>query len=169
MGWEAIRKKAIRALWAAPLVLLLAFALAWFAQDWLPEQAQGQTQGQEQGPSRGQAPPTGRRIIERDGKTLLWAAGTPGTDNADWFDVTDSLIDPHTFQYGIGKDRIPSIDRPEFAGLDDVRLAKFGINGNTMVVGYAAEGEAKAYPVYIMDRHEIVNDTFGDVHLTVAW
>ena len=69
----------------------------------------------------------------------------------------------------VGKDRMPSIDEPAFAALDDPRLAQYRIDGDTLVIGYAAEGEAKAYPIHIMNRHEIVNDTFGDAHLTVAW
>lgn len=108
-------------------------------------------------------------LVEKEGKLLLWAKGERGTDSALWFDMTDSLIDPRNFNHGIGKDTIPSIDAPEFVGVDDSRLADAGITTETLVIGYASGGEARAYPVHIMDRHEIVNDTFGDTHLTVAW
>lgn len=109
------------------------------------------------------------RLIEEDGKLLMWANGEPGTDSAEWWDMTDSLIDPRNFHHGIGKDRIPSIDAPEFVSMADPRLAEVGITMETQVIGYAFGGEARAYPVSIMSRHEIVNDTFGDTHLTVAW
>jgi hypothetical protein len=83
--------------------------------------------------------------------------------------MTDALVDPAEFQYGIGKDSIPSIDRPVFARLDDPRLPQFGIDDDTIVIGYAAEGEAKAYPVQVLNRHELVNDWFGGKPVTVGW
>ena len=70
---------------------------------------------------------------------MLWA-GRNDDGETDWFDVTDALIDPRTFQFGIGKDSIPSIDEPKFAPLGDDRLAKAGIDEDTMVIGYSAEG-----------------------------
>lgn len=117
----------------------------------------------------GQAPPHNRPIVKKDGKTLLWAKGDPKSDDAEWFDVTDALIDPRNFQYGIGKDRIPSIDNPVFVKPDDARAAAARISDTTRVFGYAAEGEAKAYPISIMDRHEIVNDKFGEKPIAIGW
>ena len=111
----------------------------------------------------------GEKLVEEEGKLLLWAQGERGTESAQWFDVTDSLINPKNFNYGIGKDSIASIDAPEFVRADDPRLADLRITMETQVIGYAFEGEARAYPVHIMNGHEVVNDTFGDTHLTVAW
>jgi len=42
-----------------------------------------------------------RPIVERDGHRLLWARGDSEADEAEWFDVTDSRINPERFQYGI--------------------------------------------------------------------
>ena len=111
----------------------------------------------------------GGKLVEQGDQHLLWAGGTPGTSSAIWFDVTDSLINPRNFHHGIGKDKIASIDAPEFVENDDPMLERLGISMETRVIGYAFEGEARAYPVRTMNRHEIVNDTFGDTHLTVAW
>ena len=30
-------------------------------------------------------------------------------------------------------------------------------------------GRARAYPLRVMDWHEVVNDTLGGVHLAVTW
>lgn len=108
-------------------------------------------------------------LLEEGGKLLLWADGERETDSAEWFDMTDSLIDPRYFCHGIGKDSIPSIDAPEFVSMDDPRLADLRITMATRVFGFAFGGEARAYPVRYVSLHEVVNDTFGDVHLTVAW
>ncbi len=75
--------------------------------------------------------------------------------------MTDSTIDPHRFQYGIGKDTIPSIDQPRYVTIDDPRLATRGVTRDTPVLGVTIAGEARAHPVWVMDMHEIVNDEFG--------
>ena len=144
---------------------------------WLTAQTRARAQEEQrqaevaaQKPSRrAQAPPHTRPLIEREGRRLLWADQDRATRENEWFDVTDSLIDPAAFQYGIGKDRIPSIDKPEFAELGDKRLREAKIDDATIVIGYAAEGEAKAYPIHVLDRHELVNDKFGDRPIAVGW
>jgi len=112
----------------------------------------------------------GRPIVERDDKRLLWARRDPQGDEVEWFDVTESKIDPAAFQYGIGKDTIPAIDDPRFVKADDPRLEEAGINDNTMVIGYAVDGDdARAYPLDILDHHELVNDEVGGKPVTVGW
>ena len=110
-----------------------------------------------------------RPIVERDGHRLLWARGDSEADEAEWFDVTDSKIDPERFQYGIGKDTIASIDTPQFVAADDPRLAEFGIDDQTLVIGFVHDGDARAYPLKILDEHELVNDTVGGKPVTVGW
>ncbi len=119
--------------------------------------------------ARPQAPPTKRPIRVKNGRTLLWAFGDADSDSGEWFDMTDAAVDPRTFQYGIGKDSIPSIDQPQFLRHDDKKLAKFGISGKTPVIAWQRNGVAKAYPVFVMDRHEIVNDVFAGEPWGVFW
>lgn len=109
-----------------------------------------------------------RPIVERDGKRLLWAGEDPdGTVH--WFDVTDAEIDPTRFQYGIGRDTIAPIDDPIFVAPDDPRLAERGVTPNWSVLGVEIDGEARAYPVPVMSRHEVVNDRFGGEAFAVLW
>jgi len=109
-----------------------------------------------------------RPIVEKDGKRLLWA-GEDAEGNVEWFDMTDSTIDPHRFQSGIGRDTIDSIDAPEFVTFDDPRLAASGVTRETPVLGVEIDGVAKAYPVFLMDAHEVVNDEFGGEPFAVFW
>ena len=104
-----------------------------------------------------------RPIVEREGRTLLWA------NDEEWFDVTDASIDPHTFQFGIGKDTIASIDAPEFALFQDPRVEASGIDRETPVLGVEVAGEARAYPVNLMSMHEVVNDTFAGEPYAILW
>ena len=113
---------------------------------------------------------SGIPIIEKDGKDLLLASGSIEKGSAKYFDVTDALVDPKNFDHGIGKDRIPSIDAPAFTTKDDPDFGEKTRMGDSMrVIGVEINGEARAYPVGLMDRHELVNDTFGEAHVTVAW
>lgn len=109
-----------------------------------------------------------RPIIEENGRRLLWASEDE-EGNVEWFDMTGSTVDPHRFQFGIGKDRIDSIDRPEFVAADDPRLGARGISLETPVLGVFLNEIARAYPVKLMDAHEVVNDDFGGEAFAVLW
>ena len=111
----------------------------------------------------------GYRLKEQDGRTLLWAKGDPESEESQWFDVTDIPLDPLKFQFGIGKDTIPAIDEPLFVAVDDPRLEAQRITDDSRVIGYAVGGDARAYPILIMNRHELVNDNVGGKPVTVAW
>ena len=60
---------------------------------------------------------------------------------------------------GPPKDGIPSIDDPVFATSEN---AHFMSNSDT-VIGLEIDGEARAYPLFILVWHEIVNDVVGGV------
>ena len=66
---------------------------------------------------------------------------------------------------GPPKDGIPSIDNPKFA---DVSNANFMSDSDT-VIGLHINGESKAYPLFIMVWHEIVNDTVGGTPVSVTY
>ena len=66
---------------------------------------------------------------------------------------------------GPPKDGIPSIDDPVFAG---VRDSQFMSDSDT-VIGLYINGEARAYPLFILVWHEIVNDTVGGVPVAVTY
>lgn len=122
--------------------------------------------------------------IKRDGgKTMLWAgspSGNPDSADSQWYDFTDSSIPASELQFGIGKDRIRAIDDPLFVSPDDPRLLKLRhspyrkgekpkVNDDIQVIGYVYSGEARAYPVTLLDGHELVNDVFGGKPVTVGW
>ena len=119
--------------------------------------------------------------IKREGdKTYVWAGGKPSGPGAKWYDFTGSLIPPEELQFGIGKDAISSIDDPLFVSPDDSRLLKFGTshyrkeeqaktNDEINIIGFVEGGEARAYPIGLLDRHELVNDTIGGKPVVVGW
>lgn len=62
------------------------------------------------------------------------------------------------------RDAIPAIDSPRLASADDARL-----DDTAIVIGVEIGGEARAYPVGILSRHEIVNDTIRGHPIAVTW
>ncbi len=82
------------------------------------------------------------------------------------FDLTGALVPAAQIESGgPSKDGIPTIDRPKFVAAGDARF----LQGDDRVLGVARNGIAKAYPVRILNWHEIVNDTFGAEHIAVTF
>ena len=66
----------------------------------------------------------------------------------------------------LGKDGIPSIDNPRFVGPGE---AEQQMQSFERVLGVAINGDHRAYPLNMVSRHEIVNDTVGGVPVAVTW
>ena len=66
---------------------------------------------------------------------------------------------------GPPKDGIPSIGNPVFA---DVQNSQFMSNFGT-VIGLEINGEVKAYPIFILVWHEIINDNVGGIPVSVTY
>ena len=119
--------------------------------------------------------------IKRDNdKTYLWANGDPDSPDAHWYDFTGSVISPDQLQFGIGQDRIPAIDDPLFVAPDDPRLLQLfpsryrkderpQTHDEIPIIGFVEGDEARAYPVALLDRHELVNDRIAGKPVTVGW
>ena len=61
-------------------------------------------------------------------------------------------------------DAKPAILEPEFVGADETVIAS-----GTKVIGVFIEGEARAYPLFILNNHQIVNDEVGGIPLSASW
>ncbi|NNC96045.1 MAG: DUF3179 domain-containing protein [Chitinophagales bacterium] len=66
---------------------------------------------------------------------------------------------------GPPKDGIPSIDNPQFIEPHEA----YYIKDDDRVIGVEINGVARAYPINIMDYHEIVNDSFPDSSVCVTY
>ena len=66
---------------------------------------------------------------------------------------------------GPPKDGIPSIDSPVFA---EISNSQFMSDSDT-VIGLVINGEAKAYPIFILVWHEIINDKVGGIPVAVTY
>ena len=66
---------------------------------------------------------------------------------------------------GPPKDGIPALTDPDFIAAEEVSF----LEPNDRVLGVIANGVTKAYPLSIMTRHEIVNDTFDGRPVVVTY
>jgi Protein of unknown function (DUF3179) len=66
---------------------------------------------------------------------------------------------------GPKKDAIHSVDAPEFASVEDATW----VGPQTEVLGLALGGEAHAYPLRMMEYHQIVNDVLAGVPVAATY
>ncbi len=83
------------------------------------------------------------------------------------FDIEDDALVPvdEIHAGGPPRDGIPAITRPRFVSADGATRLK----ADEWVLGISWNGVTKAYPVAIMNYHEIVNDRFGDKPVVVTF
>ena len=80
------------------------------------------------------------------------------SDETNGFDVSDALIPITEIRHGgPGRDGIPAIDKPMFIAADK---AKF-LSPTDRILGLHYANRTRAYPIRIMNWHEIVNDRIG--------
>jgi hypothetical protein len=68
---------------------------------------------------------------------------------------------------GPGKDGIPSIDNPHFLTVEEADQALMQ-NGDR-VLGFVSNNQARAYPIKILNWHEIVNDRVGGNPVVISF
>ena len=64
------------------------------------------------------------------------------------------------------RDAIPAINNPTFVpALEAIQW----MDSKEQVIGLEIGGEAKAYPINTLSRHEIVNDVVGGEPVSITW
>ena len=66
----------------------------------------------------------------------------------------------------LAPDAIPSIDNPQFYSVSD---ADQEYDLDELVLGVEFDEDARAYPIGLLARHEIVNDTVGGQPIAVTY
>ncbi len=66
---------------------------------------------------------------------------------------------------GVVKDGIPALNYPVHVGAAEADY----LADDDLVFGVAINGEARAYPLRILDWHEMANDWVGGMHVTLAY
>jgi hypothetical protein len=87
------------------------------------------------------------------------AEETDGGDESERSGEFELPIPESEINQVLGKDRIPAITEPAFG--PDWGETSFELSDDEEVIGVERDGEARAYPMRILDWHEVVNDTFA--------
>lgn len=94
-----------------------------------------------------------------DQNSILPTGGEPNTSN-EWLYPISEIRDG-----GPGKDGIPSIDGPNFTSSENAPTL---LKDDLLVIGIKVGNETRAYPHFILDWHEIVNDDVNGVQVAVS-
>lgn len=82
------------------------------------------------------------------------------------FDLKNSLVPKdEILSGGVGKDGIPALLKPKFVKAKDAKFLK----PKDKVMGVVINGQAKAYPLNILNWHEVVNDKIANVPFVVTY
>lgn len=90
------------------------------------------------------------------------------------FDLGSLTTDPGFAVSGQPRDFLPSLDAPERLRGDEIAdynrtHRRRPVVSADRVVGVVVAGEARAYPVPLLEAHEIVNDVLGGVPIAVSF
>ena len=86
--------------------------------------------------------------------TLLLAVALPA----------DGEAVPEGVEQLLPRGQIAAVFEPEFVGADEAR-----ISADAWVLGVVVGGEAKAYSLNLLNRHEVVNDQSGETPYAAVW
>jgi hypothetical protein len=96
----------------------------------------------------------------------IFSLNSDARDSKNGFDVANASIPvQEILSGGSPKDGIPAIDAPRFVGAHEAEF----LSDDDRVIGIALHGRAKAYPIAIMNWHEIVNDQIGSQPIVVSY
>lgn len=87
-------------------------------------------------------------------------------DQYNGFTVNQPLVPLDEIHHGgPPRDGIPSLDQPAFLRADEVKQ----LRPDDRVLGLYFQGIARAYPIRILNYHEIVNDNFNDIPVLISF
>ena len=73
---------------------------------------------------------------------------------------------PRAFQQVVAREVAAevSVDAPDFVSADEA-----AIPGDAWILGVVIDGQARAYSLNLLNRHEIVNDRINDKSFAAVW
>ena len=96
----------------------------------------------------------------------LIAADASVAASRNGFDLDDSLVPAEEIlSGGPGRDGIPALDHPRFLNADQAGFLKPG----DRVLGLSIKGVNRAYPIRILNYHEIVNDAVDGQPVVITY
>jgi hypothetical protein len=105
--------------------------------------------------------------VRPDGDRLFLWAGTGVKGQPEWFEVTGVDLPFRQFEFAFGRDRIKAIDYPIYQARDGEVVRR--IYPERSVLGLVVGGAARAYPLTVMTKVEVINEMIGDRAIAVTY
>ena len=87
------------------------------------------------------------------------------------WDITHAVnkygFKPGRFQFGLGPFAIPPIEEPEFFVPGDPGYPRE--DETFLVIGTTIHNDSRAYPIFVLKSHEIVDEVFDSTYVAVAY
>ena len=103
-----------------------------------------------------------KRLIERDGRRYLFG----GEREEQHFDVTEFRLEHEGLHYGLGREAFPALIAPTF---QNGEKASQWLHDHDKVLTVNIGDTVRVYPVRLLTRHEVVNDTVEGVPIFAAY
>ncbi len=84
-----------------------------------------------------------------------------------WFGLSGIALAeelPEGVEQILPRGKIAAVFDPQFVPADEAKIAK-----DAWVLGVVIDGQARAYSLNLLNRHEIVNDRIGDTAFAAVW
>ena len=92
--------------------------------------------------------------------------GLQADDSLNGFDISDALVPKSQIERGgPPRDGIPALTRPSMLAASEVSYLKPA----DRVLALSLNGESRAYPIRILNWHEVVNDTIGGRGVVISY
>ncbi len=101
------------------------------------------------------------KVIVRDGIPHLWGGG-----EGQHFNISNLILNPNQFNYGIGRESFPALIEPRF---ESAEKADKWLTDDSRILGVKIGEEVRVYPISLLIRHEVVNDVIGGKPIAAAY
>lgn len=101
---------------------------------------------------------TERRVVITDRRGERWDIGHA---------VEHYGLSRYGFEFGIGRHAIPPLNNPAMSESGDADHPADAAMHE--VIGFSGAGETRGYPIRSLSRHEIVNESIGNIQAAVAY
>lgn len=105
--------------------------------------------------------------VQRDGEDRISIVDRTGKAWDITHGVNELGLEPERFQYGLGPFAITPIVDPDMLTPGDQDYPD--LSETTRVIGLERSGEARAYPISVLRRHEIADDVIAGEALAVGY
>ncbi len=101
------------------------------------------------------------KIWSEDGRNYLW-----GGENEDWhFDITSRSFNVDNLRHGLGREFFKALIEPQFEGIENPDLYNDGFEMIVLI----SDNEIKVYPIHLLTTHELINDEFNGIPISVSY